>query len=210
MVIIRISSSAAGLRSRRLCVTITWRYFRGIHWNCYRFEEDSQRFVYLSFVYRNAECFPSVDLLLSHSPAILELTRRCLGDEGRTYSLTKLAFGLIGDLADGFPLGQLKQLLLDAWVARALHSKSRMHTETKKSMRWAREVSTYFLCFLESIEMTHQHRWWESQQHSKCFGMMNRSGLLFSFPFSRSSVFVHHICFPPSSTHLTHACNLQS
>lgn len=82
-----------------------------------------------------------VVLLLSHSQHILELVHRCLSDEERTDSIMRLSFGLIGDLADSFPNGQLKQLLLTSWVASELRSKSRMPPETRKTMRWAREVS---------------------------------------------------------------------
>jgi len=81
-----------------------------------------------------------VGLLLPHSQGILELIRRCLADEERTDSLMKLSYGLLGDLADCFPNGELKQLLLANWVAAELRSKHRMPAETKKTMRWAREV----------------------------------------------------------------------
>jgi importin subunit beta-1 len=53
------------------------------------------------------------------------------------------SFGLIGDLADTFPNGQLKPLLLQEWVGNELRSKARMAPETKKTMRWAREVSPF-------------------------------------------------------------------
>lgn len=52
----------------------------------------------------------------------------------------RLSYGLLGDLADSFPAGQLKQLFLSNWVAQELRSKHRMPPETKKTMRWAREV----------------------------------------------------------------------
>ena len=81
-----------------------------------------------------------VHLLLPHSQHILELIRRCLADEERTDSLVKLAFGLLGDLADSFPNGELKQLLLQEWLTGELRAKHRMQPDTKKTMRWAREV----------------------------------------------------------------------
>ncbi|KAI6002203.1 armadillo-type protein [Pisolithus orientalis] len=81
-----------------------------------------------------------VGLLLSHSSTILELTQRCLADEERTESTLKLCFGLIGDLADCFPNGELKQILLSEWIALELRSKRGMSPETKKTMRWAREM----------------------------------------------------------------------
>lgn len=52
----------------------------------------------------------------------------------------RLCYGLLGDLADSFPGGQLKQILLHPWIASELRSKNRMPPETKKTMRWAREV----------------------------------------------------------------------
>jgi importin subunit beta-1 len=74
-------------------------------------------------------------------PAILDLIQRCLNDEDRADAVVRSAFGLIGDLADAFPGGQLKPLLLAEWIGTELRSKTRMSAETKKTMRWAREVS---------------------------------------------------------------------
>jgi len=81
-----------------------------------------------------------VTLLLSHSSTILDLIQRCLADDERSESTVRLCFGLIGDLADCFHSGQLKQLLLSEWVAAELRNKRGMSPETKKTMRWAREV----------------------------------------------------------------------
>ena len=61
-------------------------------------------------------------------------------EEERSDTSVKLSFGLIGDLADAFPSGQLKPLFLAEWVASELRSRARMPAETKKTMRWAREV----------------------------------------------------------------------
>jgi len=71
---------------------------------------------------------------------MLDLIRRTLDDEEKTDAATKLAVGLIGDLADTFPNGQIKEFLLTDWVAAALKNKMRVSAETKKTMRWAREV----------------------------------------------------------------------
>jgi len=81
-----------------------------------------------------------VQLLLAHSSNILELIQRCLADDDRSETTVKLCFGLLGDLADCFPNGQLKQLLLSEWIASDLRNKRGMSQETKKTMRWAREV----------------------------------------------------------------------
>lgn len=52
----------------------------------------------------------------------------------------KLCIGLIGDLADAFPDGQIKQFLLAEWIMTELRTKGRMPSETRKTLRWAREV----------------------------------------------------------------------
>jgi importin subunit beta-1 len=85
----------------------------------------------------------SVQLLFPHAQSILELVQRSLADDERTDSLLKLALGLIGDLADSFPNGEIKQLLLSEWVASELRSKGRLPSEVRKTMRWAREVRRY-------------------------------------------------------------------
>ena len=81
----------------------------------------------------------------------MELVQRALADEERDESVVKLAFGLIGDLADAFPDGQLKPLLLSEWLVQALRKKSRLSPETKKTVRWAREVgdSVYTIAVLD-------------------------------------------------------------
>ena len=77
---------------------------------------------------------------MPHVQSILDLVRRCLADDERSDALMRLSYGLIGDLADSFPAGQLKQLLLQNWIASELRSRHRMPEETKRTMRWAREV----------------------------------------------------------------------
>ncbi|OSD03642.1 ARM repeat-containing protein [Trametes coccinea BRFM310] len=83
---------------------------------------------------------PKVELLLPHVPSMLELVQRCLADSERTENTIKLAVGLLGDLADAFPNGQIKQLLLAEWIANELRMKSRVSPDTKKTVRWAREM----------------------------------------------------------------------
>jgi len=81
-----------------------------------------------------------VGLLLPHAQNIVELIQRCLSDDERTDTLVKLAFGLIGDLADSFPNGQLKQLLLQEWIASELRNRRGLSADAKKTMRWAKEM----------------------------------------------------------------------
>lgn len=71
---------------------------------------------------------------------MMDLIRRTLEDDEKTETALKLSIGLIGDLADTFPNGQIKEFLLTDWVAIALKNKSRVSAETKRTMRWAREV----------------------------------------------------------------------
>ncbi|KAF5391964.1 hypothetical protein D9757_003286 [Collybiopsis confluens] len=83
---------------------------------------------------------PKVELLVSHASSILELIQRSLSDDDRTESLVKLCYGLLGDLADSFPNGQIKQYLLQPWIAMELKTRQRISPETKKTLRWAREM----------------------------------------------------------------------
>lgn len=80
-------------------------------------------------------------LLLNHVSSILDLIQRCLRDEDKTDATMRLSYGLLGDLADSFPNGQIKNMLLAPWIANELRSKYKMPGETKKTLRWAREVS---------------------------------------------------------------------
>ena len=73
---------------------------------------------------------------------MLELVQRSLADDERPESVVKSAIGLVGDLADTFPNGQIKQNLLAEWLASALRSKPRYSNETRLTFRWARDVST--------------------------------------------------------------------
>lgn len=88
-------------------------------------------------------CFLA-QLLLPHVQSMLELIQRCLTDDERTESMAKSAFGLMGDLADSFPNGQVKQLLLQEWIGLELRNRRGMSGEVKKTMRWAKEASLKF------------------------------------------------------------------
>jgi importin subunit beta-1 len=67
--------------------------------------------------------------------------KRALGEDERLDSLLRLSYGLIGDLADCFSQGQIKPVLLQDWLIGELRVKQRMQGETKKTLRWARDVS---------------------------------------------------------------------
>ncbi|ETW79902.1 hypothetical protein HETIRDRAFT_459766 [Heterobasidion irregulare TC 32-1] len=81
-----------------------------------------------------------VGLLLPHTRHILELVQTVLADSETGEALEKLAFGVIGDIADAFPNGEAKEFLLVDWLGAALSTKGRYTPETKKTIRWAREM----------------------------------------------------------------------
>ena len=84
---------------------------------------------------------PIVQLLVSHAPAIFELVQKVLADDNSGEPLDKLAYGVIGDLADAFPNGELKPLLLAEWIAASLVLRKGYDKETKTTVKWAREVT---------------------------------------------------------------------
>ena len=63
-----------------------------------------------------------------------------LADDNSGEPLDKLAFGVIGDLADAFPNGEIKPVLLAEWIATSLVSRKGYDKETKTTIKWAREV----------------------------------------------------------------------
>ena len=87
----------------------------------------------------------AVQLLVPHAPVILELVQKVLADDNSGEPLDKLAFGVIGDLADAFPNGEIKPLLLGEWIATNLVSRKGYDKETKTTVKWAREVCHSFL-----------------------------------------------------------------
>lgn len=87
--------------------------------------------------------------------SILDLLRRSLDDDERTETLVKLSVGLIGDLADAFRGGELRDAFMQEWVLNAIKVKGRGYSaDTKKTLKWAREVrktrpiSRLFWCLL--------------------------------------------------------------
>lgn len=71
---------------------------------------------------------------------ILELVQKVLADDNNGEPLDKLAFGVVGDLADAFPNGELKPVLLAEWIGTSLVSRKGYDKETKTTVKWAREV----------------------------------------------------------------------
>lgn len=79
---------------------------------------------------------------------MLDLIKRCLADEERQDTTVKQALGLLGDLADSFPHGELKSQLLQEWIASEVRNKRGLSSETKRTMKWAKEVWLELFCFL--------------------------------------------------------------
>ena len=88
---------------------------------------------------------PQVQVLLSHVNSIFTFLHLCLTDQDRTEYILKSSIGLIGDLAEAFPNGQLKEALGSAWISDILkqgRTKNSGGPETRKVAKWAKEVST--------------------------------------------------------------------
>ncbi|GAA5845418.1 hypothetical protein JCM11251_005067 [Rhodosporidiobolus azoricus] len=82
------------------------------------------------------------DLLLPYIGGIFSFLHLTLTDQDRTEAILRSAIGLLGDLAEAFPNGQLKEPLSSPWVADVLKAgRTKMGgAETKKVAKWAREM----------------------------------------------------------------------
>ena len=66
-----------------------------------------------------------------------------LTDSDRTETILRSSIGLLGDLAEAFPNGQLKEALSSTWVTDLLKAgRTKLGgPETKKVAKWAKDVS---------------------------------------------------------------------
>ncbi|KAH9821314.1 armadillo-type protein [Melampsora americana] len=82
------------------------------------------------------------ELLLPHATTICSFVHIVVTDQDKTDELLKGALGVIGDLAEMYPNGQIKALLDQRWVAEALkNGRTRIGgSETKKLAKWAKEM----------------------------------------------------------------------
>ncbi|GAA5987867.1 hypothetical protein JCM11641_003514 [Rhodosporidiobolus odoratus] len=82
------------------------------------------------------------DLLLPHIATIFGFLHLALTDQDRTEVILRSAIGLLGDLAEAFPNGQLKEPFSSPWVDEVLRAgRTKMGSaETKKVAKWAREM----------------------------------------------------------------------
>lgn len=139
-------------------------------------------------------------LLLPHIPHILELVQKCLADSERTDSVVKLSVGLIGDLADTFPDGQIKQLLLAEWIMNELRARGRYTQDIKRTLRWAREASRFDTCLLSSPDLS-CYRWSSGPLHRYSHELRRRARQsCFSFQLSSFSNLD-----PSPTSHVSHS-----
>lgn len=87
--------------------------------------------------------FLSGQLLLPYVASIFNFLQTALTDQERTEGIIKSSVGLLGDLAEAFPGGQIKPHLQTEWVVEAVkaaRTRSR-DAEGKAVAKWAKEVS---------------------------------------------------------------------
>ncbi|KDE02353.1 hypothetical protein MVLG_07086 [Microbotryum lychnidis-dioicae p1A1 Lamole] len=82
------------------------------------------------------------DILLPYLNSIFAFVHLALSDPDRTETLLRSAIGLIGDIAEAFPEGQLREALTSPWVADMLKAgRTKLGgSETKKVSKWAKEM----------------------------------------------------------------------
>ncbi|KAK9759611.1 karyopherin Kap95 [Basidiobolus ranarum] len=84
-----------------------------------------------------------IALLLPHLEHIFAFMGMVYSDTERTESITRSMIGLLGDLSEAFPNGQIKQLLSASWIATCLkEGRSSRHSSasTREVAKWAREM----------------------------------------------------------------------
>ena len=96
-----------------------------------------------------------VDILLPHVNSILTFLHLTLTDQDRTEAILRSSIGLLGDLAEAFPGGELKEALSGPWVGELLKvGRTKIGgPETKKVAKWAREVSSTIYCLVVSADL---------------------------------------------------------
>jgi len=88
------------------------------------------------------------DLLLPYIADVFTFLHLTLTDQDRSETILRSAIGLLGDLAEAFPNGQLKEPLNSPWVGDLLKAgRTKLGgSETKKVAKWAREVRRLVSC----------------------------------------------------------------
>lgn len=82
------------------------------------------------------------EILLPYVNSIFTFLHLTLTDQDRTEAILRSSIGLLGDLAEAFPNGQLKEPLSSSWVSDLLKvGRTKIGgPETKKVAKWAKEV----------------------------------------------------------------------
>lgn len=102
------------------------------------------------------------DILLPYINSIFTFLHLSVTDQDRTEAILRSSIGLVGDLAEAFPNGQLKEPLNAPWIAEMLKAgRTKMGgSETKKVAKWAKEVSTQTLSRVGDVtNPSWSHRW---------------------------------------------------
>lgn len=83
-----------------------------------------------------------LDVLLPYVPSILAFLQLALEDEDRSDAVMRGGLGLLGDLAETFQRGEIKELLLHEWVPGVLKigRGKGMSNETRKTAKWTKEA----------------------------------------------------------------------
>jgi hypothetical protein len=127
---------------------------------------------------------------------ILELVQKVLADENSGEPLDKLAFGIVGDLADAFPNGEIKQLLLAEWIASSLVLRKGYDKETKTTVKWAREVRRVFLSCSGMCMLNLPICRWSSAQPHKGLALFGPHEFPHVLTFFSSFLFLFFSCLP--------------
>ncbi|GAA95894.1 uncharacterized protein L969DRAFT_95388 [Mixia osmundae IAM 14324] len=82
------------------------------------------------------------DALVPYVPSILTFIHLAVTDQDRTDPVIRSSVGLLGDLAEAYPNGQIKNALLSEWVSELLkNARTRSGSaDTKRTAKWAKEM----------------------------------------------------------------------
>jgi importin subunit beta-1 len=98
---------------------------------------------YLTFSFIVIFLFIQIALLAPHLPHLFEFMSTVYNDPERSDALLRNICGLLGDLAESFPGGEIKPLLISEWVNQCLKEgrSSRQNSATTREVaRWAKEM----------------------------------------------------------------------
>ena len=128
-------------------------------------------------------------LILPYIPGIIDLLKRTCQDEDRSDAVYIKAMGLIGDLAEAFPNGEIRDQLLAEWVVNNLvKSKPRGLTqEGKRTIKWAKEVREITFC---PSELMATYVLDGPESYCGCSRLFSLDRNIYEFPFFLSSFLI--------------------